>query len=268
LNYKLIIIFIFVYNFAFSQPAESNEKLNTEILMYRDLKQIESYNIYVIKNNNFGSTLCFEIKQITVNDTIYLFGKTYNEFNIVIQNYQHLNDSERKPDDNNIVINKQITPSQQDLAYDNWATVEIYNSGIEWELFQKGYQNNKTLIDAGESALQFTIVLLEMQLGGTNEFYTISKQIQVTEGIYEFTAKSGLIYVGQSGDISTRIAQHLAQGKLLPETVVKATEIIGGKTTREIAEQLHINSLGGIQNLENIRNPIGLARKHLIIKYE
>jgi RHS repeat-associated protein len=36
------------------------------------------------------------------------------------------------------------------------------------------------------------------------------------EGIYEFTASSGKTYVGQSGDIATRIDQHLETGKLLP----------------------------------------------------
>jgi len=154
------------------------------------LKQIESYNIYVIKNDNLKSTLYLEIKQIKVNDTIYLFGKTYNEFNIVIQNYQHLNDSERRPDGNNIVINKSITPSPQDSAYDNWATVEINNSGIDWELFKKGYQNNKILIDAGESALQFTIALLEMQLGGEIGFYRAGEKL-ILEGSV-ITTKSGV----------------------------------------------------------------------------
>jgi len=190
LNYKLIIIFIFVYNLAFSQPAEIKEELNTEALRYRDLKQNETYNIYIIKNDNFESTLCLEIKQITVNDTIYLITKNYNEFNIVIQNYEHLNNSEREPDDNNIVINKQITQSKQDLAYDNWATVEINNSGINWELFQKGYENNKTLIDAGESALQFTIALLEIQLGGEIQFYRAGEKL-ILEGSV-ITTKSGV----------------------------------------------------------------------------
>jgi RHS repeat-associated protein len=86
------------------------------------------------------------------------------------------------------------------------------------------------------------------------------------EGIYEFTAASGKTYVGQSGNISARIEQHLASGKLLPQDVstVRITEVVGGKTAREIAEQLRINQLGGIRVLENIRNPIGLARQYLL----
>lgn len=52
-------------------------------------------------------------------------------------------------------------------------------------------------------------------------------------------------------------------------TVVKFKEVLGGKTAREIVEQLQIESLGGIyQNgvkvLENMRNPIGEARKYLL----
>jgi RHS repeat-associated protein len=86
------------------------------------------------------------------------------------------------------------------------------------------------------------------------------------EGIYEFTAASGKTYVGQSGNISARIEQHLASGKLLPQDLgtVRTTEVLGGRIAREIAEQLRINELGGIKFLENIRNPIGLARRYLL----
>jgi len=86
------------------------------------------------------------------------------------------------------------------------------------------------------------------------------------EGIYEFNAASGKTYVGQSGDIATRLDQHLATGKLLPGDLpsVQTTEVLGGKTAREVAEQLRINQLGGVQNLENIRNPIGPARQYLL----
>jgi hypothetical protein len=85
-----------------------------------------------------------------------------------------------------------------------------------------------------------------------------------TEGIYDFTAASGRIYVGQSGDIAARLEQHLATGKLLPGTTVRTMEVLGGKTAREVAEQLRITELGGIRNLENLRNPIGPARQHLM----
>jgi RHS repeat-associated protein len=86
------------------------------------------------------------------------------------------------------------------------------------------------------------------------------------EGIYEFTATSGRTYVGQSGNISRRITQHVRSGKLAAEEAgnVRRTEVLGGKTAREIAEQHRINELGGIQNLENKVNPIGPSRQHLI----
>jgi len=86
------------------------------------------------------------------------------------------------------------------------------------------------------------------------------------EGIYEFTAASGKTYVGQSGDIAARLEQHLASGKLLEAdlSTVETTEVLGGKTAREIAEQLRINELGGVNNLENVRNPIGPARQYLL----
>ncbi len=87
-----------------------------------------------------------------------------------------------------------------------------------------------------------------------------------SEGIYEFPSASGDTYVGQSGDIPTRIDQHVASGKLLPGDVsnVKTTEVLGGKTAREVAEQRRINQLGGVGNLENVRNPIGPARQDLM----
>ncbi len=90
--------------------------------------------------------------------------------------------------------------------------------------------------------------------------------VQATEGIYQFTAVSGKTYIGQSGNIAARLEEHIASGKLLPGTVVKTTEVLGGKTAREIAEQLRINSFGGIKYLENIRNPIRPARQYLLPK--
>ena len=93
----------------------------------------------------------------------------------------------------------------------------------------------------------------------------ITKRIPHTiEGIYEFTAASGKTYIGQSGNIPLRLQQHISSGKLLPGTSVSTTEVLGGKLAREIAEQLQINKLGGIRFLENIRNPIGPSRIHLL----
>jgi hypothetical protein len=90
----------------------------------------------------------------------------------------------------------------------------------------------------------------------------------VEEGIYEFTATSGRTYVGQSGRITERVAEHVQSGKLGAKEAGKVvrTEVRGGKTAREIAEQRRIDELGGVKsgNLENKKNPIGEARKHLM----
>jgi len=76
------------------------------------------------------------------------------------------------------------------------------------------------------------------------------------EGIYEFAGQSGRSYIGQSGNVAERLGQHLAKGKL-PEGVNPTSwEVLGGKLARERAEQQMINSRG-LQNLENIRNPLG-----------
>jgi RHS repeat-associated protein len=88
----------------------------------------------------------------------------------------------------------------------------------------------------------------------------------VKEGIYEFTAKSGKTYVGQSSDITRRLGQHVRTGKVTQAAADAAqrTEVLGGKTAREVAEQMRINQLGGIKNLENKVNPIGPARSGLL----
>jgi RHS repeat-associated protein len=90
-----------------------------------------------------------------------------------------------------------------------------------------------------------------------------------SEGIYEFTTPEGNTYVGQSGNIPRRIQQHIGTGRLLPEDIgtVRTTEVLGGRTAREIAEQIRILELGGVENnpsLANIRNPIGPARGYLL----
>jgi RHS repeat-associated protein len=89
------------------------------------------------------------------------------------------------------------------------------------------------------------------------------------EGIYEFVGNSGRIYVGQSGNIGLRLAQHLNSGALLNEGIssVRFTEITGGRLAREIAEQTRIEELGGVGNLQNVRNAIGPARDYLMVPF-
>jgi RHS repeat-associated protein len=87
----------------------------------------------------------------------------------------------------------------------------------------------------------------------------------ITEGIYVVRAARG-IYVGQSGSISARLAQHVSAGKFTQAEVDAAERVFvsGGRTSREIAEQLRIDELGGIRGLINRRNPVGPARFDLM----
>ena len=93
-----------------------------------------------------------------------------------------------------------------------------------------------------------------------------------SEGIYTFTSASGKPYVGQSGNIATRIEQHIDSGKLLVSDIptVQTTEVLGGKTTREIAEHNLIQEItGGVParyspDVANKVDPIGPARQHLL----
>jgi RHS repeat-associated protein len=94
----------------------------------------------------------------------------------------------------------------------------------------------------------------------------LAAKTAVKEGIYEFVSETGEIYVGQSGRIGERLFKDHLGGKLLPENIhtIKVREVLGGKTAREIQEQIRINELGGIGKLRNERNAIGPTRQHLM----
>jgi len=92
-----------------------------------------------------------------------------------------------------------------------------------------------------------------------------------TEGIYQVMTKEGLPYVGQSNNIERRLAEHVRNGKITQEAADAAqrSEVLGGKTAREIAEQRRINDLtNGVgassPDIANKVNPIGPKRQHLL----
>jgi len=103
--------------------------------------------------------------------------------------------------------------------------------------------------------------------GGSHATLTTAPKFVVAaeEGIYVVRSEAGT-YVGQSGNITTRLGQHVAKDKFTQAEVDAAERIpvSGGKTAREIAEQLKIDELGGIENLVNKVNPIGARRFDLM----
>jgi hypothetical protein len=92
---------------------------------------------------------------------------------------------------------------------------------------------------------------------------TADVEQSINEGNYIVKTSEGT-YVGQSGDISSRLAAHVANDKFTQAEVDVAERIFvgGGKTAREIAEQRLIDGLGGVDSPDvlNIRNPIGQTR--------
>jgi RHS repeat-associated protein len=105
---------------------------------------------------------------------------------------------------------------------------------------------------------------------GGSAIFNLSKN---TEGIYEFpdATSAGRTYVGQSGDRARRLKAHEKSGRKGPGTEPTETDVAGGKTAREVAEQRRIDELGGTRDkpgsqTSNIRNPIGPARKALMEK--
>ena len=70
-------------------------------------------------------------------------------------------------------------------------------------------------------------------------------EVVPNEGIYIVKTPAG-DYVGQSGNISQRLVQHVYSGKFTQAEVNAAERIAvsGGKMAREIAEQLKIDEMG------------------------
>jgi RHS repeat-associated protein len=89
---------------------------------------------------------------------------------------------------------------------------------------------------------------------------------EAESGIYQVITKTGETYVGQSETIAARLVQHIESGKITEEAAAAAWRwaVPGGKISREIAEQVRLSELGGVQNLANVRNPIGEARATLL----
>ncbi|QUJ67374.1 GIY-YIG nuclease family protein [Photobacterium sp. GJ3] len=88
----------------------------------------------------------------------------------------------------------------------------------------------------------------------------------VKEGVYEFTDTSGRQYVGQSVNIPNRLKQHIKSGNLDSSQEVKTTEVLGGKTARELSEHKRIQEItGGVPaRFSDKVDPISLNRRHLL----
>jgi RHS repeat-associated protein len=89
---------------------------------------------------------------------------------------------------------------------------------------------------------------------------------EAVQGVYEFIGNDGNLYVGQSGNVGDRMRQHAENGKVSENAEVHVTEVSGGRTPREIAEQRRLDQHGGAQsgNVSNKRNPVGPRRQHLM----
>ena len=145
--------------------------------------------------------------------------------------------------------------------------VSIFSHAMTVEELYRGSGNQPDTLERAlseqEKIQRFGGLVLDVQMAGTMAAFEFPKK-----GNYEFTASSGKKYVGQSRNIPRRIDRHLSTGKLLESdlSTVRTNEVLGGKIQREVAEQLRIDALGGIRGgaLENIRNPIGPGRQHLL----
>lgn len=94
---------------------------------------------------------------------------------------------------------------------------------------------------------------------GIAVFNAARRRAQIAEGVYSVNTVAGARYIGQSGDISGRLGQHVASGRITEGAAASANrfEVLGGQTAREVAEQRLIDSSGGIPSLANRVNPVG-----------
>ena len=102
-------------------------------------------------------------------------------------------------------------------------------------------------------------------IGGFAPISEAGSSIFETSGTYEFPdlRNPGKTYVGQSGNVESRLQSHKRNGRLTDVQGAAITEVLGGKFDREIAEQNRINELGGLVGgtVSNRRNPIGATRE-------
>ncbi|MBH0083985.1 RHS repeat-associated core domain-containing protein [Salinibacterium sp. SWN167] len=127
----------------------------------------------------------------------------------------------------------------------------------------------KTAVSASQRVVTGGVVRAPARLGAAaTQSATKSGTNVVNEGIYVVRTEIGGTYTGQSGNIAQRLPAHVRQGKFTQAEVDGAvrTEVLGGKTAREIAEQLKLDSLGGrdAPGVLNKVNPIGESRMELM----
>lgn len=116
-----------------------------------------------------------------------------------------------------------------------------------------------TILTLGYDAIDIVVGGSAVQKG-INLLSKTKQATTVTEGLYKVTLKSGEQYIGQSGTIDVRLSQHLNKEKFLLEDIksIERSEVLGGKTAREIAEQSAILDAqkNGITLLNKV-NPVG-----------
>ena len=108
----------------------------------------------------------------------------------------------------------------------------------------------------GNAAIDFGIGFVT---GGVATLSAAARGAQIVQGVYVVETVAGETYVGQSGNIASRLAQHVDSGFITQEAADSARlfEVLGGKTSREVAEQAVIDSYGGLEDVANAVNPIG-----------
>ena len=119
-------------------------------------------------------------------------------------------------------------------------------------------------IDAAALGLDIAGALIPFATGGG------AAARRVNEGIYRIDTPDGP-YIGQSNNIDRRMSEHARDTRFTQEQLDNAsrTEVTGGKTQREIAEQRRIDQLtdgvgASSEKVLNKVNPIGPKRRHLM----
>lgn len=113
-------------------------------------------------------------------------------------------------------------------------------------------ETNKALLDAGYTAKEILSSTIEVNA-------KLTLKIPKGSGVYQIIASDGK-YIGQSGNFFNRIKRHLSSPKFDGQDIYDIIyhEMPGSTPLeREIYEQYLIRKSGGVELLQNVRNPMG-----------